>query len=123
MIKKIKNNNASCEIYYVNEKKVNAVRKTIKPDETIVSLAQTFKVLGDPTRTKIISALSKEELCVCDIANLLRVSQSATSHQLRVLRNMDLVRYRKEGRIAYYFIDDEHIKNLFAEGLRHVEER
>ena len=122
MTKKIKNKNSICEIIYVNEKKVNAVRKMMKPDEIIVDLAQTFKVLGDPTRTKIIFALSKEELCVCDIATLLGISQSATSHQLRVLRNMNLVRYRKNGRIAYYSLDDDHIKNLFDEGLRHVEE-
>ena len=122
MTKKKKNKNSICEIIYVNEKKVNVVRKMMKPDEIMVDLAQTFKVLGDPTRTKIILALSKEKLCVCDIATLLGISQSATSHQLRVLRNMNLVRYYKEGRIAYYYLDDEHIKNLFNEGLRHVEE-
>lgn len=122
MTKRLKNKNSICEVFYVNEKKVNAVRKMMKPNEIIVNLAQTFKVLGDPTRTKIIFALSREELCVCDIATLLGISQSATSHQLRVLRNMNLVRYRKEGRIAYYSLDDGHIKNLFDEGLRHVEE-
>ena len=121
MTKKPKNRDSVCEVFYVNEKKVNAVKKTLKPAETIVKLAQTFRVLGDPTRTKIIFALAKEELCVCDIATLLRISPSATSHQLRVLRNMNLVRFRKDGRIAYYSLDDIHIKNLFDEGLRHVE--
>lgn len=106
----------------MNEKKVCSVRKTMEQDEVIVKISQTFKVLGDPTRTKIIFALSKEELCVCDIATLLGISQSATSHQLRVLRNMNLVRYHKEGRVAFYSLDDEHIKNLFDEGLKHVEE-
>ena len=123
MNKEIKNRNSICEIIYVDEKKVNVVRKTMKPEEIIVDLARTFKVLGDPTRTKIIFALSKEELCVCDIATLLGISQSATSHQLRVLRNMNLVGYHKEGRIAYYYLDDHHIKNLFDEGIRHVEEK
>ncbi|MBF0490358.1 MAG: winged helix-turn-helix transcriptional regulator [Candidatus Omnitrophica bacterium] len=92
-------------------------------DRTMTQLASTFKALGDPTRTKIIFALSKEELCVCDIATLLKVSQSAVSHQLRILRNMELVRCRKEGKIAYYSLDDDHIKALMEEGLRHVIEK
>lgn len=121
--RKLRNKNSICEIFYVNEEKVNAVRKMMKPPETIIRLSQTFRVLGDPTRTKIIFALAKEELCVCDIATLLRISQSAISHQLRVLRNMNLVRYRKDGRIIYYALNDIHIKNLFDEGLRHVEEK
>lgn len=118
-----KNKNSVCETFYVSKQKVNSVKKALKPNEVFVNLAQTFKVLGDLTRTKIIFALAKEELCVCDIATLLGISQSATSHQLRVLRNMNLVKYRKEGRIAYYSLDDDHIKNLFDEGLRHVEEK
>jgi len=85
-------------------------------------LAETFKVLGDTTRSKIIFALSLEELCVCDIANLLGATKSAVSHQLRILRNMKLVKYRKDGKLAFYSLDDEHIRNLFDEGLRHVEE-
>jgi len=122
MIRKPRSKDSVCEVFYVNKKKVNAVKKMLKPDETIIKLAQTFRVLGDPTRTKIIFALAKEELCVCDIATLLGISQSATSHQLRVLRNMNLVKYRKDERIVYYSLDDAHIKNLFDEGLRHVEE-
>ncbi|MCL5037373.1 MAG: metalloregulator ArsR/SmtB family transcription factor [Chloroflexi bacterium] len=122
MKRKLKDKISICEVFYVNKEKINAVKKVMKPNETIISLAQTFKVLGDPTRTKIIFALSKEELCVCDIAALIGISQSATSHQLRVLRNMKLVKYRKEGKIAYYSLDDNHIRNLFDEGLRHVEE-
>jgi len=123
MKRRIGNKDGVCEVVCVNKEKVNAVKKIMKSDETILGLAQTFKVLGDPTRTKIIFALSREELCVCDIATLLEISQSATSHQLRVLRNMNLVRFRKEGRIAYYSLDDGHIRNLFDEGLRHVEEK
>ena len=83
----------------------------MKPETTVQRLAETFKVLGDATRTKIIFALSQEELCVCDIANLLGTTKSAVSHQLRVLRNMKLVKYRKEGKMAFYSLDDEHIKN------------
>lgn len=89
-------------------------------EETYQHLAEIFKTLGDPTRIKIIHALSQSELCVCDLAELLKMSQSATSHQLRVLRNHRLVKYRKEGRVVYYSLDDEHIVLLFNQGLQHV---
>lgn len=111
-----------CEITYIDKKKVSSVKKKMKPEITMQRLAETFKVLGDATRTKIIFALSQEELCVCDIANLLGTTKSAVSHQLRVLRNMKLVKYRKDGKMAFYSLDDEHIKNLFDEGIRHVME-
>ena len=112
----------ACEIQFVDEDKVENVRRAMKSVEAIGLLAETFRILGDPTRIKIAFALSKEELCVCDIANLLGVSQSAVSHSLRTLRQMKLVRFRREGKIAYYTLDDEHIANLFDEGFRHVEE-
>lgn len=89
-------------------------------EETYQRLAETFKTLGDPTRIKIIHALSQTELCVCDLAELLEMTQSAISHQLRVLRNNRLVKYRKEGRTVYYSLDDEHIVLLFNQGLVHV---
>lgn len=112
-----------CETTCIERKKVNSVRKKMKPETVMYYLAETFKVLGDPTRTKMIYALTQEEeLCVCDIANILGATESAVSHQLRVLRNMKLVRFRKDGKIAYYSLDDEHIKNLFDEGLRHIED-
>lgn len=112
----------ACEIQFVDEDKVENVRRAMKSVEAIGLLAETFRILGDPTRIKIAFALSKEELCVCDIANLLGVSQSAVSHSLRTLRQMKLVRFRREGKIAYYTLDDEHIASLFDEGFRHVEE-
>lgn len=111
-----------CEITYIDRKKVSSVKRKMKTEATMQRIAETFKVLGDPTRTKIIFALSQEELCVCDIANLLGATKSAVSHQLRILRNMRLVKYRKEGKMVFYSLDDEHIKNLFSECLRHVEE-
>lgn len=111
-----------CGITYIDQKKVSSVRKKMKPETTIQLLSETFKVLGDPTRVKIIFALSQDELCVCDIANLLGTTKSAVSHQLRILRNMRLVKYRKEGRMVFYSLDDDHITNLFNECLRHVEE-
>ncbi len=111
-----------CEVEFVDEARVASARDRLKPDSVFSALAETFKVLGDPTRTKILFALAQEELCVCDLSNLLGLSQSATSHQLRILRNLRLVKHRKEGRIVYYSLDDHHIETLFAEGLKHVEE-
>jgi ArsR family transcriptional regulator, lead/cadmium/zinc/bismuth-responsive transcriptional repressor len=110
----------TCEVFCINQKKVDSVRKVMQTDGVIKKLAQTFKVLGDPTRTQILYALSKDELCVCDLACLLSKTPSAVSHQLRVLRNLDLVKYRKDGKVAYYSLNDIHIRTLFAEGLEHV---
>ena len=92
-------------------------------DESAAALAETFKVLGDATRVRILDALSRSELCVCDIARLVGLSDSAVSHQLRLLRSMCLVRPRRDGRQVYYALDDQHIIDLFEQGLEHVEER
>ena len=108
------------EEFSVNEDRVGEVKKLMKPDKVMVDLAATFKVLGDPTRTKIIFALSKKVLCVNEIALLLNISQSTVSHQLRILRNMDLVQCRRDGKTSYYSLDDMHIKTLLKEGLKHV---
>ena len=112
----------ACEVEFVDEQKVRRVERAMKPPEAVATLSDLFKVLGDPTRIRIAYALSREELCVCDIANLLGVSQSAVSHSLRSLRQMKLVRFRKEGKIAYYALDDEHVARLLEDGFRHVEE-
>lgn len=112
----------ACEIQFVDEKKVNRARRAMKSAGAVAALAETFKILGDRTRIKIAFALSREELCVCDIANLLGVSQSAVSHSLRTLRQMKLVKFRKEGKIAYYALDDEHIRDLLDIGFHHIEE-
>ncbi len=111
-----------CQVISFNEKRVKALRKNMLSPSTANDLAATFKAMADNTRIKIIYALSREELCVCDLANLLGLSISAISHQLRVLRNMKLVKFRKEGKMVYYSLDDRHIENLFAEGLKHVRE-
>ena len=95
----------------------------MRAPEAVLSLAETFRVLGDPTRLRIAYALSRDELCVCDLATVLGVSQSVVSHSLRALRQMRLVRYRKDGKIAYYMLDDDHIGALLGEGFRHVEEQ
>ncbi len=112
----------ACEIDYVDERKVKRVRRVMKSPEAVAALAETFKLLGDPTRIKIAFALSREELCVCDLAHLVGASQSAVSHSLRALRQMKLVRFRKEGKIAYYRLDDDHIAHLLEEGFGHIEE-
>jgi DNA-binding transcriptional ArsR family regulator len=111
-----------CEIYYVNEEHVRSARRVLSPEREILSLAEIFRTLGDPTRVKILQALSVEEPCVCDLAKLLGISESATSHQLRVLRSQKLARFRKEGKMAFYSLDDAHIDSLMKEALRHVRE-
>ena len=88
----------------------------------VEALADTFRVLGDPTRVRILDALSAGELCVCDIASLVGISESAVSHQLRLLRGMRLVRPRRAGRLVYYSVDDQHILELLKQALTHVEE-
>ena len=92
-------------------------------DGTALSLAETFRVLGDVTRVKILDALSRTELCVGDMARLLGLSESAVSHQLRLLRQERLVRPRRSGQMMFYTLDDHHIVKLFAQGLEHVQER
>ena len=89
---------------------------------TVEALADTFRVLGDPTRVRILDALSGGELCVCDIASLVGISESAASLQLRLLRGMRLVRPRRAGRLVYYAVDDQHILELLRQALTHVQE-
>ena len=112
--------NAICTINLINGTKVAAVNKAMLPEEILLRLAETFRVLGDPTRVRILHALSLEELCVCDIASLLGTTKSAVSHQLRLLRSLRVVKYRKDGRIVYYSLEDSHIANLLREGLSHI---
>jgi ArsR family transcriptional regulator len=92
-------------------------------DASATALAETFKILGDSTRVRILDALAREEVSVCDLAALLGVSQSAVSHQLRLLRGMRLVKSRRDGKHIYYVADDQHIVRLFEQGLEHVQER
>lgn len=113
-------NDDICEVVCIHEETVQSVKKKLLDKSAGFNLAEIFKALGDPTRVQIIYALLIQELCVCDLAALLEMSQSAISHQLRVLRNLRLVRFRKDGKIVYYSIDDQHIVNLFTEGLEHI---
>ncbi|NQT82929.1 winged helix-turn-helix transcriptional regulator [bacterium] len=89
-------------------------------DDIIDIVVQAFRALSDPTRVKMIHALSTEELCVCDLARLLGVTESAVSHQLRLLRSQRLVKHRRKGKMIYYTLDDDHIRTLFAQGLEHA---
>jgi len=109
-----------CESSEVDTMRVQKAQERLISGLTATHLAHTFKALSDPTRVRIISALSHDELCVHELAACLGMSQSAISHQLRTLREMRLVRFRKEGRHVYYALDDEHIHDLFRQGLEHV---
>ena len=111
-----------CEILCIHKDVIDSVRKSLIPGEHVYYLAELFKTLGDPTRVRIMDALAKTEFCVCDLAELLGLSQSATSHQLRVLRNNRLVKYRREGKMVYYSLDDNHVLALYREGLEHISE-
>jgi len=91
-------------------------------EEHLYDLAELFKVFGDTTRIKILYALFASEMCVCDIAALINMTQSAVSHQLRVLKQARLVKYRKEGKVVYYSLDDDHIKQIFDQGYMHITE-
>lgn len=115
--------NDICEIHYVDQDRVARARKRMHDERTVTELAEIFKVLGEPTRIRILQALADEELCVCDLAALGETTPSAISHQLRILRTARLVRSRKEGKMVYYALDDAHVRNLFEEGIRHLREK
>lgn len=110
------------ECTILHEDVVNEVKKKIPQDEMIYDLAEFFKVFADSTRMKIIFALMENELCVCDIANIVQTTQSAISHQLRLLKQSKLVKFRKEGKVVYYSLDDEHISQIVKKGREHIEE-
>ncbi len=112
----------SCEISYVHGETVKAIASGLPPQEAIFDMAETFKLLSDPTRLKLVHALSRGELCVCDLAAMLGVGSTAVSNHLRLLRGMRLVNYRREGKMAYYSLADDHITRLLAECLDHVQE-
>ena len=112
----------ACDVFHLDPAKVAGLRTTLLGERAVTALAETFKVLGDATRVRILDALSRSELCVCDIARLLALSESAVSHQLRLLRGMRLVRPRRAGRMVFYSLDDQHIVGLFKQGLEHVQE-
>jgi DNA-binding transcriptional ArsR family regulator len=111
-----------CDVRMVDEEAVRTVRRQSAAADELADLADTFQILASPTRLRIVEALARRELCVCDLAAAVDASQSAVSHHLRGLRQMKLVRYRREGRMAYYRLDDDHVSALFETGLEHVRE-
>lgn len=111
-----------CDCVTIHDEVVNQVKNKMPVEENLYDLAELFKVFGDTTRIKILWGLAESEMCVCDIAALLNMTQSAISHQLRVLKQARLVKYRKEGKIVYYSLDDDHVKQIFAQGLTHINE-
>lgn len=106
----------------VDEEMVNKVRETMPPEEEMQDLAEFYRVFGDATRLKILYVLLCSEMCVYDIANLIGMSQSAVSHQLRILKQMDLVKNRREGKTIFYSLADAHIVTILSQGLDHIEE-
>jgi DNA-binding transcriptional ArsR family regulator len=113
----------TCSYVHLDPNRVASLTARLLTPESVDALAETFKVLGDGTRVRMLDALSRSELCVCDLARLLGLSDSAVSHQLRLLRGMRLVRPRRDGKMIFYTLDDQHIVRLFEQGLEHVEER
>ncbi|MBC3889716.1 metalloregulator ArsR/SmtB family transcription factor [Acetobacterium paludosum] len=109
-----------CDCDVIHEDIVKQVKNKMPQEETLYDLAELFKVFGDSTRIKILWALDEAEMCVCDIAFLLNMTQSAVSHQLRVLKQADLVKNRRAGKIVFYSLDDEHVKQIFNQGLTHI---
>lgn len=113
---------AECKTILVHEDTVRHVGENLPDDESLYDLADFFKLLGDTTRIKILHALFIAEMCVCDIASLLSVSRSAVSHQLRILRQSDIVRTRREGKTVYYRLSDRHIEDIVNQALAHTRE-
>ena len=112
----------NCNVNIIHEDIVVRVKDQLPAEETLYDLAELFKVFGDTTRIKIICALFESEMCVCDLSCLLNMTQSAISHQLRVLKSARLVKFRREGKVVYYSLDDEHIKHIYDAGLNHISE-
>jgi ArsR family transcriptional regulator len=112
-----------CEGEVIHEDTVKKVKSTFPQDEMIFDLADFYKIIGDTTRVKILYALDKSELCVCDISALLGMSVSAVSHQLRALRESDLVRTKRDGKVIYYSLADEHVRSILECGIEHIKEK
>ena len=111
-----------CELKHVHEKTVEKVKKDMPVEDELQDLADFFKVFGDLTRVKMLYVLFQSEMCVCDLAQVLQMTQSAISHQLRVLKQMKLVTNRREGKTMFYSLADSHIKTIMNQGMEHIRE-
>lgn len=110
----------TCDCNIIHKEAVDKAIKNKPKEEILERLSQFFKILGDPTRIKILWTLDNDEMCVCDIANVLNMTKSSISHQLAILRTIGIVKYRKSGKEVYYMLDDEHVKKLYEIGLEHI---
>ncbi|MCJ7539274.1 MAG: metalloregulator ArsR/SmtB family transcription factor [Desulfobacterales bacterium] len=111
-----------CQEKVLHQTQVEQAIKNIPDSVTLQSITDIFKALSEPSRLKIVTALATCELCVCDLAAVSGSSESAVSHQLRILRNLKIVRYRREGKIVFYRLDDDHVKSLISQSIQHVQE-
>lgn len=111
-----------CDVDFFDVKKIKILRKKLRPESELHELSDVFSILSDTTRLKIVLALIEAELCVCDIAGFLGITKSAVSHHLRLMRNLRLVRFRRDGKMTYYSLDDHHIVNLLTQATSHIEE-
>ena len=111
-----------CDVEVIHEETVKRVRKAMPREEDFYDLADLYKMFSDSTRIRILWALSREEMCVCDIAVLLGMTKSAISHQLRSLRLSNLVKYNKRGKEVYYSLADSHVQDIFEKGFEHIHE-
>lgn len=109
-----------CSCLVIHQDIIDKVKDTMMSEEILCDLADLFKVFGDSTRIKILHVLSKSEMCVCDISALLGMSQSSVSHQLKTLRQAKLVKHRRDGKVMYYSLSDEHVVQVFNQGLTHL---
>ena len=112
-----------CDCNIIHQDIVNDTLNNMIDENLLNKLAEFFKILGDTTRTKILFALDQNEMCVCDIANVLNMSKSSISHQLGTLRRSGIVKCRKQGKEVYYMLDDDHVKQLFEVGMEHIEHK
>ncbi len=116
------NETPSCEYMHIHEDIVSAVLKEMPNDDTLYKLSELYKLFGDKTRVRILYVLYKREMCVCDIAKLLNMTISAISHQLKILKQASLVKFRKDGKTVFYSLADDHVKTILNNGMEHIEE-
>ncbi|SKB58410.1 ArsR family transcriptional regulator [Lachnospiraceae bacterium] len=112
----------NCDVYELHPDRLHRIEKEMPDEDTLYDLAELFKTFGDSTRIRILFALFEQETCVCDLAEALNMTQSAVSHQLKILKNAKLVGNRREGKTVIYFLSDDHVRTIIGQGLTHVKE-
>jgi ArsR family transcriptional regulator len=117
-----RDDDALCHCTVIHMETIQKVRAQLKDDNQLQKMAELFKICGDPSRLKIMNALMLHEMCVCDIAALMDMTQPSVSHHLKALRQTELVKYRRDGKIVYYSLNDEHVENIFNQGYLHINE-